>query len=104
MILDKLVFVARLSPNSDNSDKEAYATITPIGVKMNVQPASPELVAITDGALGRTYQAWTTYSGIQNGDRVTLSGTSKVFIVKGVKDWYFPPIPHLELVLFEGDA
>ena len=52
--------------------------------------------------MGKTYTGFTPVSGIFIGDRVTVSGGA-TFIVKGVKDWIQAPIPHLELLLFEGD-
>lgn len=104
MILDKRAFVARLSPNSDDNDKEMYVEIVPGGISINIQPANAELVAITDGAFGQTFRAFTTYSGLQIGDQITVSGVNTKYIVKGVNDWNFGPIPHLELVLFKGNA
>jgi hypothetical protein len=104
MILDKKASVQRLTPDQSDNDKEQYASVTGLGnIDINIQPASPELVAVTEGALGRTYDAYTTISGIKIGDRITVSGTNDHFIVKGVRDWFFPPIPHLELTLFLGD-
>ncbi|MBP9781694.1 hypothetical protein KBC89_03495 [Candidatus Woesebacteria bacterium] len=103
MILDKIAYVARLSPNQADNDKEMYVEIVPGGIRINVQPADAELIAITDGAYGRTYSAWTTYSGVAIGDRITISGSNQKFIAKGVKDWQMFPLPHTELVLFLGD-
>lgn len=103
MILDKRAYVARLSPNSNDNDKEMYVDILPGGIKINIQPADAELLAITDGAYGRTYVGYTTYSGLAIGDRITTSGRAEVFIVKGLKDWQMPPLPHTELVLLKGD-
>lgn len=102
MFLNQNAKVARLSPNSINNDKEAYLDIMG-NIPINVQPASPELTAVSDGVYGQTYEAYTTVSGIEIGDRITLSGTSKNFVVKGIRDWYYDPIPHLELILFAGD-
>jgi len=104
MFLDKVVSVQRLTPTSGDSDKESYVTVSGLeAVKMNIQPASAELTAITNGAYGQVFKAFTGISNIKVGDRVTISGSSKLFIVNGVQDHQYGPLPHLELVLFEGD-
>lgn len=104
MYLDKIVSIQRLTPTGSDSDKENYQQVGNYhNVKMNIQPASAELTAVSDGVYGQTYQAFATVSGIKISDRVTVSGTGKVFIVKGINDHMWGPIPHLELVLFEGD-
>lgn len=102
MIFDKKANFARLSPDSDNNDKEAYAVYI-AGAPINIQPASPELIAISEGALGQTYKAFTTVSGVQIGDRITVSGVNDHYIVRGVDDWNWGMLPHIELVLFKGD-
>lgn len=102
MILDRTVNIARLTPDNDNADKETYVTLL-TGVKMNIQPASAELLALSEGQIGKTFRAYTSISGILLSDKITVSGTSSTYIVKGVEDWYFLPLPHLELLLFEGD-
>lgn len=104
MILNLKADVSRLTPDSGDSDKEQYASINGLGnIDINIQPASAELIAITEGAVGLTFEAFTSISGIFIGDRITVSGTGDKFIVKGVRDWFFAPIPHLELILFKGD-
>ena len=104
MFLNQNASVARLSPNSSDNDKEAYVELTgKTNIPINIQPASDQLIAVSEGVFGQTYVAFTSVSGIEIGDRVTLSGLNKRFIVKGVKDWYYEPIPHLELLLFEGN-
>lgn len=105
MFLNQNASVARLSPNSNDNDKEAYVELSGKGnIAINIQPASDQLVAVSEGVYGKTFTAFTSVSGIEVGDRVTLSGVGKKFIVKGIKDWYYEPIPHLELLLFEGDS
>lgn len=101
MILPKLVYVARLSPNASNNDKEAYVTIS--NAKIDIQPASAELTAVAEGVYGQTFRAYTPASGISIGDMLTVSGTNDSFIVKGVDNWNYGAIPHLELVLFKAD-
>lgn len=104
MFLNQNASVARLSQDPTNSNKEAYAELSNLNnIRINIQPASPELTAISQGAFGKTSRAFVSVSGIQIGDRITVSGTSKQYIVNGVADWMYAPIPHLELVLFEGN-
>lgn len=103
MYFDRVVSIARLTPESD-TDKESYATVVGLeAVPMNIQPATAELIAVSDGVYGQTFQAFTQSSNVQIGDQITISGTNNKFIVKGIQDWNFPPIPHYELVLFKGD-
>lgn len=104
MYLDKIVSIQRLSPTSSDSDKESYQQVGNYhNVKMNIQPASAEVTALAEGVFGQTYQAFATVSGIKIGDRVTISGTGQQFFVKGINNHMWGPIPHLEIVLFEGD-
>lgn len=104
LYLDKVVSIDRLSPTDADSDKEQYRAVGNYhGVRMNIQPATAELTAVSDGVYGQTYQAFVTVSGIKIGDRVTVSGSGDKFIVKGISDHNWGPIPHLEIVLFKGD-
>ncbi len=102
MILPFKASCARLSPDPTNNDKESYAVINP-SFPIDVQPATAELTAITEGVYGQTFLGFTTYSGIALGDRITISGTSLGYKVKGVNNWNYGPLPHVELVLFQGD-
>lgn len=105
MLLDRTTSIARLTPTSSDTDKEQYLTVTGLeAVKMNIQPATAELIAVSDGAYGQTYQAFATVQGLRIGDQVTVSGSNDKYVIKGISDWNFPPIPHFELVLFKGDA
>lgn len=104
MILDRVVSVARLTPDNDNADKEGYVAVVGLeSVRMNIQPADAETVAISEGQIGRTFRGFTSVSGIMLGDRVTVSGSNTTYLVRGIEDWYFAPLPHLELILFLGD-
>ncbi len=104
MYFDKKAAVSRFTPNQGDTDKEQYASVDGLGnIDINVQPASAELIAITDGAVGLTFEAFTSISGIKVGGRITISGSGGKFIVKGVREWFFAPIPHLEIILFKGD-
>lgn len=102
MFLNQNASVARLTPDSGDNDKEAYVTLFN-NIPINIQPASGELTAVAEGAYGQTFRAFTPIDGIKVGDRITLSGTTKNFIVKAVNDWFYEPIPHLDLTLFLGD-
>lgn len=104
MFFEKIASVARLSPLSSDSNKEQYAEITIYGaIEINIQPATPELTAIADGAYGQVFLGFVTASGIALGDRITVSGTADQYIVRGIANWNYAPIPHLELTLFKGD-
>lgn len=103
MILDRTVLIKRLQDNATDTDKEGYSDIAGLqSVRMNIQPASPEQTAISDGVFGQTYRAFLTQSGVLAGDRITVSGTWDVYEVKGVENWNFPPLPHFELTLHKG--
>lgn len=104
MFFERNVSVQRLTAGAVDSDKENYAEITAYNnVKINIQPATAALTAVAEGVYGQTYQAFVTISGIRIGDRLTVSGTNDKFIVKGVNDWNYGPLPHCELILFKGD-
>lgn len=103
-ILDKTVSIQRLTVVLSDSDKEQYQEVGNMhNVAMNIQPATPELTAVSEGVYGQTFQAFTAVSGIKIGDRVTVSGTSEKFIVKGINNWYNAVLPHLEITLFKED-
>lgn len=104
IIYGKTTSISRLTVTVGNSDKEQYQTVTGLeAVKMDIQPASAELTAVSNGVYGQTFRAFTSTSNLKIGDRVTVSGNNKNYIVKGISDWNYGPLPHLELVLFEGD-
>lgn len=104
MFFERTASVQRLTPVIADTDKEQYENVGNYeNIQINIQPASAELTAITEGAYGQTFQAFVSVSGINLGDRITPSGTSDYYIVKGKSDWNYLPIPHLELVLFKGD-
>lgn len=94
--------VSRLSPLAGNSDKERYSVIT-VSIPIDIQPASAQIIAISEGRWGQTFQAFVTYSGIAIGDQITVSGTGDVYKVKGINNWNRGPLPHIELILFQGD-
>ena len=100
MYFEKSAAVARLSPNADNSSKESYVTLLP-NIRINIQPASASITAVAEGVYGETFKAFVSVSGIQIGDRITVSGVGDKYIVKGTDDWNYGPLPHTELVLFK---
>ena len=104
MFYDKIASIARLTPETADTDKERYGAVGNYeAIDINIQPATAELTAVSDGVYGQTFRAFVAVSGIMVGDRVTVSGTGDVFTVKGVDDLFFSPIPHLELVLWKGN-
>ena len=75
--------VEHLTPDAANADKEGYVSDAGLlGVAANVQPSSPEMLALNNGAYGKSSTIFTTASGILEGDRLTLSGTTTQYIVK----------------------
>ena len=104
MLFDIHINISRLQDDSDDADKEDYVDDLSLqGVQANIQPASPEFTAISDGAFGKTSVCFVSRSGIQDGDQVSVSGSTTTYIVKGTEDWQQPPIPHTRLVLNEKE-
>lgn len=101
MILDRIVSVKYLLPNASNTSKESYVSnLALLNVKMDIQPASDQTIALTGGVLGYSFTGYTTQSGIFEGNYLTVSGTGEIYIVRGVKNWSFPKIiPHYEYFL-----
>lgn len=109
MYLDKVAFVSVLQP--DGTDKEAYADfygfVGPLGiatnaVRINIQPADMQLVALTEGVVGKTFKAFTNASGVVDGMRLTVSGTGDRYIVQGRGEYNFV-LNTYELILSKGD-
>lgn len=104
MFFDKVASVDALAPTSGDSDKESYQAVSGLeAIRINVQPASAELTAISEGVFGQTYQAFTSALNLKIGHRITISGSGQKYIVKGINDHNWGPIPHLEVILFKGD-
>jgi len=109
MYFDKKVTIKRLSATQADADKENWQPVSGLqNIEANLQPASPEDVAITGGVFGKTYTMYTTHSGINDGDRVTISGLftdgitlNKELEVGGVGNWSFQPLPHFEITCTE---
>lgn len=108
-IQDKVVFVSRLNKDVSDVDKEQYTAhsgfLGPAGevssaAKMNIQPANAERTVLVDGVFGKTYDGYTSYSGILETMRVTVSGTNENYIVRGREPYENGILPSTyELVL-----
>lgn len=99
-IQDKLVAVMHLTKDATNTNKEEFVIDMSLqAVAMNIQPASAEDTVLVDGIFAQVHRAFTTESGILSGDHITVSGTGSTYVVKGVQDWCWDPIPHYELLL-----
>jgi len=105
MFFDKKINVSRLQTDSPDADKEGYVADAALqGVPINIQPASPEFTAISEGSFTKTFEGYITASGILDGDRATVTSTNDVFTVKGREDWNFEPLPHYRLVLVKAES
>lgn len=111
MYLDKTGFVATLQRTPGNSDKEVYTTfsgflgpqgIPTAAIKLNIQPADLQLVALTDGVVGKTFKAFTNASGVVDGMRITVSGSNERYIVQGRGEYNFV-LNSYELILSKGE-
>lgn len=108
MILDKIVNIYRLTQDINDTDKERY-DLAIEGARMNIQPVTPEYeLVVGDGSFGKSFNAFTTQSGIENTMLITVSGTTTVsgykYLVTGIQNWSAPDlIPHYELVLSKLD-
>lgn len=101
------VSVEHLNPDAANSNKEGYTTdISLAAVPINIQPSSPEMTVLNNGAYGKGYTAFTTNSGILESDRLTLvSGTlSTQYIVKGRQFFNYGMMQHVELYIQEPES
>lgn len=107
MLLDKIALVERLQKNLPSTDKEVFVTASGIGnagyIAINIQPASPELTAIADGQMFKTYKAFTTVSGVTETMRVTVSGTTQRYIVRGRENYDYGVNIHNELTLTKDE-
>lgn len=108
-ILDKTVFISRFEKTSTDVDKERYVThsgylgpgqIPTAAIKANIQPSSAETTVLVDGVFGKTFDMFTSASGVVEGMKVTVSGTGAEYFVRGrqVHDNGILP-EHYELVL-----
>lgn len=112
-IQDKIVFVARLTKDSSDVDKEQFTTfsgfsgpgqIPTAAVRMNIQPASAETTVLVDGVFGKTFTAFTTSSGVVEGMKLTVSGTGMEYLVRGREIHENGILPsHYELTLTRNE-
>jgi hypothetical protein len=94
------ISVEHLTRDLTNLNTEGYAAdISLSGVMCNIQPAGQEVAMLYGGAYGKSYSLFTTNSGILETDRVTISGTSTKYIVKGVKKFDYGIMQHLEYLI-----
>ena len=111
MFFDKVAFVSTLQVNNPVSDQETFVTfsgfqaagVTAAAVKVNIQPASPELTAISEGEVFKTYKAFTTVSGVVEGMLLTVSGTREQYRVRGREAFNYANGQHYELTLIKSN-
>lgn len=109
MLEDRIVFVSKITSDGAGTDKETYTTysgfryggVRSAAARMNIQPASPELTAMSDGEMFKTFKAFTSTSGIVEGMRVTVSGTNDIYTVKGRERYDYAIGIHWELTLIK---
>jgi hypothetical protein len=95
--------VERLNRETADDDLTKYETLKE-DLKINIQPAGPEfIVTEPNGAMGRLFRGFTTYSGVQIGMMVVASGTATVsgmrYEVTGREEYVGPLGKHYELLL-----
>lgn len=101
ILTNTFVAVEHFQPDSD-VNKEGYVPDTNLmAVACNIQPTAPEMVALYGGAYGKAYTMYTTVSGIRESDRVTQSGTTTKYIVKGLQNFNYFNARHLEVYIEE---
>lgn len=94
--------VEHLTPDVGNDNKEGYVADNALSnIPGNIQPSTAEMVALYGGAYGKVYTLYTTYSGVLEGDRLTVSGTGVKYIVKGKQNYDYLPLYYNECVLEE---
>jgi hypothetical protein len=95
--------IYKLVQDNQNGNLENYQKIFS-GLKINIQPAGMEYIATTpDGAMGRLFKAFTSYSGCQNGMLIVSSGTLTIsgmkYTVLGKEEFIGPMGRTVELLL-----
>lgn len=71
-------------------------------VPMNIQPMAADFRSMSEGIYSKLFKAFTTASGIVETYRLTVSGTTTQYIVRGREDYGFGVLPHYELILEKG--
>lgn len=111
MFFDKVAFVSALQKNNPSTDKESFITFSGFlyggmrsaAVQVNIQPASPELTAISEGEVFKTFKAFTSASGVTEGMLLTISGTTTKYRVRGREAFDYMAGQHYELTLIKSD-
>ena len=67
--------------------------------RVNIQPANAESTVIVNGVYGRTFKAFTTYSGLNIEDHMSISGTQDTYRVKAVSPFNYGPLQHFEAII-----
>lgn len=93
----------RLNRESGDADREKYQLLY-TGLKVNIQPAGLEFTATQpDGAIGKLFRGFTTYSGCQIGMQLVMSGTTTTsgyrYDIQGVEPFEGPMGRHWELLV-----
>lgn len=93
----------RLTKESADQDRERY-TLLYQGLRVNLQPAGLEYTATQpDGAIGKLFRGFTTYSGCQIGMKLVVSGTvtssGYMYDIIGVEPFYGPMGSTFELLV-----
>jgi hypothetical protein len=109
MFFDKYASISRMVVTSGDTNKESYQNVSGLeALRVNVQPSSPETAAITEGIYGKTYTIFTSQAGVKDGDRITISGAfidgfsvNKSLQIANVRNEYYGPIPHFEIIAFD---
>lgn len=109
MFFDKTGSIERFSELVSDTNKEDFQVVTGLeAIPINVQPANPETTILVEGVFGKTYNVYTTVSGMKDGDRLTVSGLftdgkslNKKLTIKNIGNWSFGPLPHFEIVCVE---
>lgn len=108
MILDKQAAIFRLAQDPSDADHEFYQPTAVTNFAIDVQPVSAQYEVQAGDTYGRLYNGYCLQTGIQIHDKIVISGTTSwsgmEYIVQGVKDWNFGPLPHFELLLSEAGA
>lgn len=93
----------RLKRETADADREKYELIYQ-GLRVNIQPAGLEFVATQpEGAIGKLFKCFTTYSGCQIGMQLVTSGTVSIsgmrYEVTGVEEYRGALGRHYELLV-----
>lgn len=111
MFYDKTAFVSALNRDNPSSNKETFTSYSGFlangnitsAIRVNIQPASPELTAISEGEVFKTYKAFTSASGVTEGMLLTVSGTTAIYRVRGREAFDYRQGKHYELTLIKRD-